>query len=61
MARLGDRIWMPLAWHLPRRLVYWCAVRMATYEPADLSVEDFTKWEAVPARRFIDGLRFWDR
>lgn len=26
-----ERFWKWLAWLLPRRLVYWCAVRLAAY------------------------------
>jgi hypothetical protein len=55
----GFPMWV--AWHLPRRLVYWCVVRVWSQEPADLSLDDFVQWNACPDRRFIDGLRLWDR
>lgn len=58
---MTDQIWMWIAWHCPRRLVYWCAIRMGTHEPQALSPEEFAAWEQVPARRFADGLKLWDR
>jgi hypothetical protein len=51
---------MWLAWRLPRRLVYWCAIRVGTYEPPNLTPDDFAKWEIVPARRVVDAIRLWD-
>ena len=56
-----DAIWVWLAWRLPRRLVYWCAIRVATHEPHDLTIDEFAAWEFVPNRRFSDGLKLWDR
>jgi len=57
---MRDRFWMWLAWRLPRRLVYWCAIRVGTYEPPNLTPDDFAKWEIVPARRVVDAIRLWD-
>lgn len=56
-----DRFWMWLAWNLPRRLVYWCAIRVGTHEPTDLTRGEFIAWEIVPNRTFLDGIRLWER
>jgi len=56
-----EKVWIWLAWRLPRRLVYWCVIRVATHEPTGLSRKDFIAWEMVPDRRFVDGLRLWIR
>lgn len=52
---------MWIAWHLPRRLVYWCTIRVATHEPKHLTQQEFIDWEIVPSRRFTDGLRLWTK
>jgi hypothetical protein len=56
-----DGLWQWLAWRLPRRLVYWCAVRVGTYEPAGMTAEEWATWDDVPNRRFVDGLGLWTR
>jgi hypothetical protein len=45
-------IW--LAWHLPRRLIYWCAIRVA----AEGSVEH--PQTAMPELTAMDALHSWD-
>jgi hypothetical protein len=32
---------------------------VAAHEPIELSPEDFAKWEAVPERKIMDGLKYW--
>lgn len=74
MWRLWTRGWGPRDWwfwfrregfpmwvacHAPKRIVYWCAILVATYEPKELSPEDFVKWESVPERKCIDGMKYW--
>jgi len=51
----GFPVWV--AFHLPPRWVYWCAIRVATHEPASLSLEEFATWEAVPDRRSCNRWR----
>jgi hypothetical protein len=57
----SDTVWQWIAWRLPRRLVYWCAIRIGTFEPRDLTTEEFARWDVVPDRRFADGVTFWAR
>lgn len=50
-----DNIWMWIAWHLPKRLVMWAAVRLIahattgeyshTETPALLAVDALERWE----------------
>jgi hypothetical protein len=56
-----DRFWIWLAWHLPRRLVYWCAIRVGTHEPKTLTPDEFAVWEMCGDRRVMDALRFWEK
>ena len=49
-----DRAWMWLAWALPRRLAYWCAIRVATH--ASRSMYD----AEMPAITITDMLGRWD-
>lgn len=28
---MKEKIWIKIAWLLPRRLVYWCYIRMQTF------------------------------
>jgi hypothetical protein len=58
---MSERVWIWLAWHLPRRLVYWCAIRVGTHEPQGLTPEEFARWEFCGERKFRDGLQLWDR
>jgi hypothetical protein len=46
-----ERIWIWLAWHLPRPLVYWAAIRLATWN-----------WKLGPDDRSVsEALRSWER
>jgi len=56
-----DRLWMWLAWRFPRRLVYWCAIRVNTFEPTDLTPDEAARWEVVPERLCVDAVMFWHR
>lgn len=53
---INETLWMKLAWIMPKKLVYWCGVRMAGHatsgdeygenHPDDVSVIDMLKrWE----------------
>lgn len=50
-----DRAWRWLAWKIPRRLVYWCAVRLIAHATSG-------KYSAqeVPALVAIDALNRWE-
>ena len=53
---LKDRIAMWFAWHfLPKRIVYWCAVRVG----AEAS-EIYSKTD-VPSITIVDALRAWKK
>ncbi len=46
-----DSIWRKVAWILPRRLVYWCAIRFGAHattgKHAGPVVSDMTYFEAL--------------
>ncbi len=51
---MRERIWMAIAWRLPKQLVKWAAVRLvasATQQP------DYTK--TVPELTAIEALQRW--
>ena len=50
-----DKVYMHLAWMLPRRLVYWCAIRLGVHG----TVGEHSK-QIVPELKFIDALQRWD-
>lgn len=52
---LGDAFWMWLAWKLPRRLVYWAAIRLMAHATCG-------KWGShpVPQVSIIDALNRWE-
>lgn len=52
----GDKILMWIAWHLPKRLVYWCAVRLGSYA----SVGKYNR-QIVPELRFMEALERWPK
>jgi len=49
-----ERIYIWLAWHMPRRLVYWCAIRLA----ARATQPPYEKQE-VPELKVMDALNRW--
>lgn len=50
-----ERFWMWLAWHLPRVLVKWAAVRLGAH-----ATQGPWSAEETPALRFMDALQRWD-
>lgn len=49
-----DGLWRWLAWKMPRSLVYWCGIRLASQEvyssthPDDIgAIDALRKWDAV--------------
>ena len=53
---MRDKIARAVAWLLPRRVAYWCAVRLG----AHATTGDYGH-EIVPELRFMDALERWDR
>lgn len=51
-----DKMWMHLAWMLPKRLVYWCAVRVG----AHASTGQYSR-DIVPELRLMDALDRWPK
>jgi hypothetical protein len=50
-----DRLWIAIAWALPRRLAYWCAIRVCAEATQG-------KWsdQVVPDLTAMDALKRWD-
>jgi len=57
LKKIHDKFWMGLAWHMPRKLVYWCVVRATgfatTGKYSDTILPEITAAEV--ADRFIKG------
>jgi len=51
---MKDKIWMKIAWLLPRRLVMWCAIRLI----AHATQGEYSNQE-VPALGAMDALKRW--
>jgi hypothetical protein len=51
-----EKFWMWVAWRLPRRLAYWCAVRVAAFATTGVYGEGV----AVPDLTVMDALRRWE-
>lgn len=49
-----DRLWMWLAWRLPRRLVMWCAYRIG----AHATQGQYSNTE-VPGLNFMEAMKRW--
>ncbi len=51
---MRDKIWMNIAWWLPRTLVMWCAIRLIAYATQG-------KWshQVVPELTAMDALKRW--
>lgn len=50
-----ERLYKWIAWMLPRRLVYWCAIRLLAHATQG-------KWgsQEVPQLRAMDALQRWE-
>lgn len=55
MERLKERIAIAIAWALPKRIAYWCAMRVG----ANATQGQYSSQE-VPALSFMDAVRRWD-
>lgn len=51
-----DKLWMHLAWMLPKRLCYWCAVRVGAH--ATVGEHGRT---IVPELRMMEALDRWPK
>lgn len=51
-----EKLTIKLAWLVPRRLAYWCAIRVGTHATTG-------KWgvEETSALLFADALQRWDQ
>ena len=52
---MGEKIWMFLAWRLPRPLVMWAAVRLGAHATQGKYGDEF-----VPELRLMDALKRWE-
>jgi hypothetical protein len=53
---MSERFVMWLAWRLPRRVVYWCAVRLGGAATAGRYSS-----QVVPDLKFMDALQRWGK
>ena len=53
--RLPERFCVWLSWHLPRGLVYWCAIRVGAHATTGRYGS-----QNVPELVFMDALRRWE-
>jgi len=52
---MTEKIWMWVAWRLPRALVKWCAIRLGAH-----ATQGQYGSQEVPALLFMDALKRWD-
>ena len=50
-----EKIWMWLAWHTPRELVKWCAVRLMAN-----ATQNEHSGQVVPELTAMDALKRWE-
>ena len=53
-SKLSEKVAMWLVWQLPRRLVYWCAIRLV----AHATTGDYSN-TVVPDLSAMDAIRRW--
>ena len=51
---MTEKIWMWIAWRLPRALTYWCAIRVGAHATQGLYSD-----QEVPELKFMDALKRW--
>jgi hypothetical protein len=49
-----ERLAIWIAWHVPRRVAYWCAIRLGAHATTGAYGN-----QVVPELRFTDALRRW--
>lgn len=52
---MGDKIWMKIAWWLPKKLVMWCYVRVGAYATTGIYGDTL-----VPEITMMEALKRWD-
>ena len=52
--RTSERIWIWIAWHLPKELVKWCAVRLMAH-----ATTGQYGYVNTPATTIIEALQRW--
>lgn len=55
MSGTSERLCMWLAWKMPRRLAYWCAVRVITH-----ATQGRYSNQIVPELYAMDALKRWE-
>ena len=55
MDRVTEKIWMWIAWRLPHKLVYWCAIRVGAH-----ATTGEHEYQIVPDLTFMDAIKRWD-
>ena len=56
LSKRTEQAWTWIAWHLPRTLVMWCAVRVG----AHASTGKYSS-QVVPDLSFMDALQRWEK
>jgi len=51
----ADKFWMFISWYLPKKLVYWCAIRLGCN-----ATQDQYSNQVVPDLNFVDALKRWE-
>jgi len=51
---MAEKIWIWIAWRLPRQLVMWCAIRVG----ANATQDEYSNQE-VPELLFMDAMKRW--
>ena len=49
-----EKVWIKIAWWLPRRLVYWCAIRLMVH-----GTQGDHENQVVPELNAVDALERW--
>lgn len=52
---MAEKIWMFIAWRLPRTLVYWCAIRLMAH-----ATQGQYGNTVVPELAAMDALKRWE-
>ena len=50
-----EKIWVWLAWKMPRKLTYWCAIRVAAH-----ATQGQWSSQIVPDLTALEALKRWD-
>lgn len=49
-----EKFWLKLTWLMPRKLVYWCAIRLG----ANATQGEYSN-QIVPELNFMDAIKRW--